>query len=84
MAGTDDRSRNDAMRVLREAAPYLGLGTSLAVTIGLAVGFGYWLDERFGTKPILTTIFGLFGAAVALVHFVRAASRMTSKTPGPA
>lgn len=55
----------DWIRVVREAAPYLGLGTSLAVTVLVGLWLGYSLDQRFGTYPvfILTgAVFGLFAA----------------------
>lgn len=67
------------MRVLREAAPYLGLGTSLAATVAVAVGIGYWLDARFGTQPAFALGLGVVGVVVALVHFVGAVSRMGRK-----
>ena len=38
---------------LREAAPLLGLGMTLAVTVLAGLGAGYWLDGRLGTRPWL-------------------------------
>ncbi len=43
----------DWVRVVREAAPYLSIGTSLAVSVLLGVGAGYWADSRLGTSPWL-------------------------------
>ena len=37
---------------MREAGPYLAMGTSLAVTVLLGLGIGYWLDGSSGTKPV--------------------------------
>jgi ATP synthase protein I len=37
----------------------LGLEMGLSVAIGIAIG--YFLDKRFGTSPILTLVFLMFG-----------------------
>jgi F0F1-type ATP synthase assembly protein I len=66
------------MRVLREVAPYLSLGTTLAVTVAVAVATGFWLDSRLGTGPVATALCGFLGAGAALFHFVRSASRLSS------
>jgi hypothetical protein len=74
-SGQDSQSRAFA-RVLREAGPYLGMGTALAVTVGLAFGLGVWLDGLWGTKPGLALSFGSLGVVVALVQFVRMAATL--------
>jgi hypothetical protein len=81
MATTPDRNRSasDFARVLREAAPYLGMGTALAVTVGLAFALGYWLDGLMGTRPALSLALGSAGVIAALVHFVKTASTLKSK-----
>jgi ATP synthase protein I len=55
----------DWTRALREAAPYLGIGASLAVTVLLGLGAGYWLDGKLGTRPYLFLVGGLFGVVAA-------------------
>ena len=70
-------------RVLREAAPYLGMGTALAVTTGLLSAFGFWLDGLLGTKPALSLAFGSLGVLVALVQFVRMASNLNKPRNKP-
>jgi hypothetical protein len=70
-SGAPGRGRGDWTQALREAAPYMGLGTSLAVTVLLGVGAGYWLDEKLGTKPWLLLLGAASGLAVALYHFFR-------------
>lgn len=62
---------SDWVRVLREAAPYLGLGTSLALTVLLSLAAGYYLDQRFGTRPILFLVGAVLGVMAAGVQFVR-------------
>lgn len=51
----------DWTRALREAAPYLGIGSSLAATVLLGLGAGYWLDGKLGTRPYLFLLGGVFG-----------------------
>ncbi len=64
-------SRGDWERALREAAPYLGIGTSLAVTVLAGLAFGYWVDERYGTKPVGFLVGGVFGLVAAAYHFYK-------------
>lgn len=74
-----NRSSSDFTRVLREAAPYLGMGTTLAVTVGLSFGLGYWLDGVMKTKPVFSLVLGALGVVVALVQFVRMAGTLRPK-----
>ncbi|HET7291411.1 MAG TPA: AtpZ/AtpI family protein [Vicinamibacteria bacterium] len=66
---------SDWVRVLREAAPYLSLGTSLAVTVLLGVGLGYWADRRLGTRPWLFLLGAAAGLVLALYQFFKTVSR---------
>lgn len=66
---------SDWVRVLREAAPYLGLGTSLAVTVLLGVGLGYWADQKLGTRPWLVLLGAVLGLVLALYQFFKTVSR---------
>lgn len=75
-ASKDPSPQSDFARVLREAAPYLGLGTALAATVGVSFALGFWLDGLLGTKPFLALAFGSAGVVVALVQFVRMASNL--------
>lgn len=68
---------SDFAKVLREAAPYLGLGTALAITVGLSFALGFWLDGLLGTKPLMALLFGSLGVVLALVQFVRMASTLS-------
>jgi ATP synthase protein I len=70
-----DRGAGDWMRGLREAGPYLSIGTSLAATVLLGVGAGYWLDRRFATKPIFLLIGSAFGLFAALYQFFTTVNR---------
>lgn len=74
MSPDPDGSKGDGGdwgRVLREAAPYLGLGTSLAGAVLLPIGVGWWLDQRWGTAPGLTLAGAVLGLVAAGVQFVK-------------
>ena len=49
---------------------YLAIGMEFGATIGLSVVAGYYIDQYFGTQPILTlllTFAGMFGAIRRLI-----------------
>jgi ATP synthase protein I len=52
-------------RALRDAGPYLGLGLSLAVSLLLGLGVGYWIDGKLGTRPIFLLVGAALGMAAA-------------------
>ena len=54
---------------LRDVAPYLGMGTGLAVTVLAGLGGGYWLDSRLGTRPLFFLAGGFVGLGAAMYHF---------------
>ncbi len=64
----------DWRRAVRETAPLLGLGTTLAVTVLAGVGAGYWLDERLATRPVFLLLGGCLGVGAGLYNFVKSAS----------
>jgi ATP synthase protein I len=74
MPPEEKRPGGDWTRALREAAPYLGLGTTLAATVLVGLGAGYWLDRRLGTTPWLFLLGGVLGIAAAGVQFVKTTS----------
>jgi F0F1-type ATP synthase assembly protein I len=74
----DGRSpqRHDAedagwQRSLRESAPYLGIGSSLAFTVLLCLGLGHWLDKKFGTEPRYFLVGAVVGVVAAFLHFLQ-------------
>jgi F0F1-type ATP synthase assembly protein I len=71
------------MRALREAAPFLGLGTTLAVTVLAGLGGGYWLDRQLGTRPVLLLLGGALGLGAALVHFFTAVAVLNKRPKSP-
>jgi F0F1-type ATP synthase assembly protein I len=59
------------MRAVREAAPFLGIGTSLATTVLVAVGGGYWVDREFNTAPAFFLVGAALGLLAATYHFYK-------------
>ena len=71
-------SDSDWSRALRDAGPYLGLGLSLAVTLLISLGVGYWIDSRFGTRPaflLAGAVFGLIAVGYQLYKMAVAQKR---------
>lgn len=61
----------------RDLGNYLGLGIQLAVTVGVMVFIGIWLDEKFGTNPWLTVLCSLLGIFAALYSFIKTVLKST-------
>ncbi len=58
-------------KVYKEVAPYLDLGLQLALTIGVFVTLGWWLDKKFSLTPTLTLIFIFLGIFIGFFNFFR-------------
>jgi F0F1-type ATP synthase assembly protein I len=56
---------------LRDAAPYIGIGSTLAGTVLLGIGVGYWLDRRLKTEPWFLFAGGILGICLAMYQFFR-------------
>jgi F0F1-type ATP synthase assembly protein I len=69
----------DRGRALREAGPYLGLGTTLAATVLAGLGAGYWLDGRLATSPWFLLLGATLGVGTGLYYFVRTVSGLSRR-----
>ncbi len=58
-------------RAVREVAPLLGLGATLATTVLAGLGVGYWLDGRLGSRPAFLLAGAGVGIAAAMIHLFR-------------
>jgi F0F1-type ATP synthase assembly protein I len=54
---------------LRDVAPLIGIGSTLAATMLLFLGVGYWLDRRLKTDPWFLFVGGILGMVLALYQF---------------
>ena len=53
--------KNETKKLFRELWYYSSLSFSIALSIVIGLGIGYWLDKRFQTSPWFTLIFLGFG-----------------------
>jgi ATP synthase protein I len=54
---------------MRAMAPYMNIGWSFVVAIGLGILLGRWLDTYFKTEPWLFIAGALLGIAVGFYQF---------------
>ncbi len=67
--------RSALARSLREAGPFLHIGWTIAISVTLGAGVGYWFDKRLGTGPWLLVAGSLLGIAAGFVELVRLTRR---------
>lgn len=51
-----------------EAARFVGLGLTLALSVLLFLGGGWWLDGRLGTTPLFTLVGTFVGAGAGFYY----------------
>jgi F0F1-type ATP synthase assembly protein I len=59
------------MRWNSPAFALVGLGFSLGIWIGGGAVLGHFLDERFGTRPVLTLVLLVLGMAIGFYDAYR-------------
>ena len=81
---SEDRPEGDRSgTVWTEMGRYAHLGFQLALSIGLFLFGGWWLDGKVGTTPLFTIVGAMVGAAAgfySIVHQLMGALR--KKAPG--
>ena len=65
----------------KDSISYLGIGSTLAVTLLLSLGAGYWIDKRFGTTPVFVLVGAAFGLFAVFYHLYKAYRSMTGGKP---
>jgi ATP synthase protein I len=55
------KNRKETRRLFKDLWYYSSLSFSIALSIVIGLGIGYWLDKKFQTSPWLTLIFLGFG-----------------------
>ncbi|MBN2572664.1 MAG: AtpZ/AtpI family protein [Ignavibacteriales bacterium] len=61
---------NDS-NLIKNIAPYLNIGTQLAITIALSFFLGKWLDDILNIFPVLTIFLSLLGIITGLYNFIK-------------
>jgi len=64
--------RSSFAEAMRKVAPYLNLGWNFAITVGVGVAVGWWLDRWLKTSPWLLLGGIVLGMVGAFVSFFRA------------
>jgi len=64
---------------MRQAAPYLMLGTQLGMTVLVLGGIGWWIDSIASSGPLALVIGLVLGSIVGLVQFLRAVTRLGAR-----
>lgn len=75
---------NDRRPPLVVAMQMVSQITSIAVTMVLPAGLGYWGDHSFGTKPWLTVTGAVLGGVlgmIELLQLVKVANKSNQKKP---
>jgi F0F1-type ATP synthase assembly protein I len=67
----EENRGGDWARAWRDAAPFLGLGTSLAASILVGIWLGRYLDRQLDTEPTFFWVGAVLGMAAASWEFYR-------------
>ena len=55
------------------------LGIEIALSIGIGLYAGYWLDKKYGTEPWLMLLFFFFGIGAAIKAVIRFIKQVEEK-----
>ena len=72
---TPEPERPSTPRDLPGVAAFAGMGLSIAITVGVFVALGLWLDSLLGTAPWLLIAGVVLGCAAAVASTVALARR---------
>jgi F0F1-type ATP synthase assembly protein I len=62
---------------LRQIAPYMDLGLRFALAAVLGGWFGYWLDGKLHTQPLLLILGVMLGGVAGFINLYRTVMRLT-------
>ena len=63
--GLDYHMDNETKKIIRTLGYLSTVGLAMALSIGIGAFVGYYLDNKFGTKPWLLIVFLCFGVIAA-------------------
>jgi F0F1-type ATP synthase assembly protein I len=66
-------------RIMKQMAPYMGLGSQLTAAVAVMGFLGWWLDGKFETKPVLFIVFLVLGVFVGMYQFISTVSKLNNK-----
>ena len=75
------RKRQNAgdKRVMKEMAPYMGLGSQLLGAVAVSGFLGWWLDKKFETSPVLFIVFLILGVFAGMYQFISTVSKLNNR-----
>lgn len=73
------KNKQESSRIVTELSPYLHLGMEMAVTMGLGVAAGWYLDDWNDSSPVFIVICSLAGAVLSLYIFLRQVLNLEKK-----
>lgn len=78
--GKGEAESGPSSRGGREAGSKAGIqaGVEFVASIGICAVIGYWLDQRFGTMPLFSSIMFLAGAGAGFMSIYRASKNLGS------
>jgi F0F1-type ATP synthase assembly protein I len=62
-------SRSSWPEIMRTVGPYMNIGWTFVVSVGLGMLGGRWADARLGTEPWLFLLGAVLGIAVGFYNF---------------
>ncbi len=65
-----EKGSDEADSTLVAMARFSGHGLTLAMSTGLFMVGGWWLDGRMGTRPLFTIVGALVGAGAGFYHLL--------------
>ena len=69
------------MKIDKEALYASSLGIEIALSIGLGMFFGWWLDNKFSTSPWLFIVFFMAGIGSAIKAVMRIIKLVENENP---
>ncbi len=57
---------NDKKEIYSALMTYGTVGLEMGISLAVGLAIGYFLDGRFGTSPVLTIVFMMFGLAAGM------------------
>ena len=67
----DKEVKGEWSRSLREASPYIGMGSTMAASLALGLWGGRWLDGKLDTWPLFFLVGGGLGMIASFYHLFK-------------
>ena len=78
---SDDSSQlRGAASSLKKAAPYINISYVLIASMAMFGALGWWLDDQFLTKPLLTVSGILGGLFLGFYHLYKVISKLEKES----